>query len=168
MVCTVGHPCLPIPSPAKPDASLLRGQPVLRLATDQHIGPVNSSHAVRGSTAAQVRLAVVTASFKSQEDRDKWVGDLKAAAPGSRDEAGTLSYQLSIGVKDALKVVIIERCVRPAQILAAAPSSSALSVCCRCVEGHRVTRADMGHSVAVRWYMSHRRYPVFLSRQCMP
>jgi len=64
-----------------------------------------------GQTAAQIRLAVVTASFKSQEDRDNWVGDLKAAVPGSRDEAGTLSYQLSYGVDDPLKVVIVERCL---------------------------------------------------------
>ena len=59
---------------------------------------------------AQVRVAVVTASFKTPEARDTWVGHLKAAVQPSRDEAGTLSYQLSYGVQDPLKVVLIERC----------------------------------------------------------
>ena len=87
-------------------------------------------------TAAQVRLAVVTASFKSQEDRDKWVGDLKAAVPGSQDEAGTLSYQLSYGVNDPLKVVIIERCAAPVFILARAALLNSPYKGCSRRDGH--------------------------------
>ena len=83
---------------------------------------------------------MVTASFKSQEARDKWVGDLKAAVPSSRDEPGTLSYQLSQGVQDPLKVVIIERCVAVAHILLSRPTNHP-SLCCR---GRRAKHDEHG------------------------
>ena len=45
------------------------------------------------------------------------MGHLKAAVKPSHDEAGTLSYQLSYGVEDPLKIVLIERCAPRAAAL---------------------------------------------------
>jgi len=111
---------LPLPSRADLASGMLQRQPWLgcsRSISARGLSTLSYGPLLSPGTAAQVRLAVVTASFKSQEDRDKWVGDLKAAVPGSRDETGTLSYQLSYGVNDPLKVVIIERCAAPVLIL---------------------------------------------------
>ncbi len=56
-----------------------------------------------------MRVTIVTASFKTEEARDTWVGHLKEAIKPSHAEAGTLSYQLSYGVQDPLQVLLYER-----------------------------------------------------------
>ena len=68
-------------------------------------------------------MAIVTATFKTQEARDAWVESLKKAVKPSHDEAGTLSYKLSYGVQNPLQILMYERCAHAIQCLTTAGSS---------------------------------------------
>ena len=88
-------------------------------------------------------MAIVTATFKTQEARDAWVEPLKKAIKPSHDEAGTLSYQLSYGVQNPCRSCYMRGQSRTIRCLAIAGSSPLRLQ--RVIEAHP-------HDVAITYY----------------